>query len=134
MMVEDRYLLFMSDKEKISERALIKGMISKKSENEQVNEEKVRGYVPKNCDFKCYKCRYQGVCILPRRLIEARRRYAIGVENKNLLFNRKYRLNSLASIFLNLENYGKVFRSLVARLFRLNKEPLRYRRKSKYER
>jgi len=91
----------------------------------------LHGYIPSKCDLKCYKCRYQGTCIIPRRLIGARRRYAFAIENKNLFLNRKYGRNSFGSMLLSLEDYRKIFRSLVAGFPYLTRKILRYRRKQK---
>jgi len=62
-------------------------------------EETVNGYVPRRCDFKCYRCRYRGICVIPRKIIDAEKR----VTRNNLfgnttLLNNKYRLNGFPAI------------------------------------
>jgi hypothetical protein len=95
--------------------------------SQKSKDEKVQGYFPRNCDFKCHKCNYQGVCIVPRMLIEARRRYMFGIENKKFFLNRKYELNNLT-----LSLYGRIFKH-INKFSRLNKNFNRYRRKSRNE-
>jgi hypothetical protein len=63
------------------------------------DEGNVHGYTTRKCDLKCYKCRYQGVCVIPRRIIEARKRF---IRNNKLgmdLFNNEYRFNHFLPIF-----------------------------------
>jgi len=127
----DRHLLCMSKKNEMLEKAFPENSKYQPLKNEQ-NEERAGGYVPKHCDLKCYKCRYQGVCIVPRRLMAAWRRYAL--ENKNFLLNRKYELNSLSSILLSSRNYRKILHSLISSMKRLNRKFSRYGKNSKYER
>jgi len=98
--------------------------INNKTLNQKLekNEEKVRGYIPRGCDFKCYKCPHQGDCAIPRRLIEARRRYALRIENKKTFL--KYMLNNLA---LTLSLYDRILRPIFNVFSRLNRN-FRYRR------
>jgi len=73
--------------------------LSDKGVNKAHEEETVNGYVPKKCDLKCYRCRYRGICIIPRKIIETEKR----VTRNNLfgnttLLNNKYRLNGPITI------------------------------------
>ena len=84
-----------------------------KNSNKSSNEGKVNGYIPRNCDLKCYKCRYQGICIIPRMLIDTRKRFVRNSILRISLSNNRYRLNEFPQIF----GYKKKFlRYLVANL------------------
>ena len=70
-----------------------------------------------NCDFKCYKCRYDGFCAIQRRIYEQ------DAKRKNSNQVDKYKLNVLPDL------HYKIFRPL----FDKNKKPFsRYRKRSKY--
>jgi len=66
-----------------------------KRSNEASYEENIHGYIPRKCDFKCYKCRYRGTCIISRRLTEARKPFTRNMLENTFLNNNKYRLNDL---------------------------------------
>jgi len=71
-----------------------------KSASKTSDEENVHGYIPRRCDLKCYKCRYQGICVIPRRIIEARRRFLRNnMFGNRILLNNKYRFNDFLPIF-----------------------------------
>jgi len=75
-----------------------------KNSSKVSNEENIHGYIPRRCDLKCYKCRYQGICIIPRRLIEARKRFIRNSIFGNMsLINNKYRFYD----FLTFLGYKK---------------------------
>jgi|GEM_PF-2676054 len=70
-----------------------------KGANKAPEDENTHGYIPRRCNFKCYKCRYRGICVIPRKIIETEKR----VVRNNLfgnttLLNNKYRLNGFLSI------------------------------------
>jgi len=71
-----------------------------KNSGKASDKENVRGYTPRHCDLKCYKCRHQGDCVIPRRIIEARRRYMRNSMTKNTvsLLNDTYGLNTVSSL------------------------------------
>jgi len=70
----------------------------------KASEEIVHGYVPRRCNLKCYKCRYQGICVVPRRLIEASKRTIRNNIFRNMsLLNNKYKFND----FLTTLGYKK---------------------------
>jgi len=103
---------------------------SQKSNNKQIDNKNVRGYIPRKCDLKCYKCHYQGICIVPRSLISALGRYVRG--NKHFPNNGEFGLNGMDSVLLNLENYGKT-KPLISGPVTLKRKFPRYRKRSKYE-
>jgi len=88
------------------------------------DKENVRGYTPRHCDLKCYKCRHQGDCVIPRRIIEARRRYMKNSRTTNAvaLLNNRYGLNTV----LNLRKYVNRFSTYM--LTKLLKKGARNRR------
>lgn len=73
-----------------------------KNSNKASNEETVHVYIPRRCDQKCYKCRYQGICIIPR-MIEARKRSIINNILGMPVLNSKYKPND----FLIILGYKK---------------------------
>jgi len=76
----------------------------KANSNRTSNEENVHGYIPRKCDFRCYKCRYQAKCVIPRRLTEARKRFIGNNVLGNMTpLNNKYRRN----VFLPILGYRK---------------------------
>jgi len=88
-----------------------------KSSSKASDKENIRGYIPRHCDLKCYKCRHQGDCVILRRIIEARRRYLRNSMAKNTasLLNDIYGLNAIS----NLRKYGNRFsRYVLAKLLR----------------
>jgi len=83
-----------------------------KSSNNSSNDENIQGYIPRKCDLNCYKCRYQGVCVIPRRLIEERKRF---IRNNMLglpLTNDKYRLNDFPIILGYKKKFLKYLNNL----------------------
>jgi hypothetical protein len=71
-----------------------------KNSNKSSNEGKVHGYIPRSCDLKCYKCQYQGICIIPRRLIKAKKRsIRNSILGNRIPINNKYKLNDFLQIF-----------------------------------
>jgi len=75
-------------------------------------EENIHGYIPRKCDLRCYKCRYQRICIIPRRLIETRKRSIRNNILRNVTpLNNKYGLNDILPI---LGYKKKLLRYLVA--------------------
>jgi len=81
------------------------------------HEDTVHGYVPRRCDLKCYKCRYQGICVIPRKIIEAEKRLIRNNLFRNtILLNNKYRFNDFPRIL----GYKK---NLLRYLTNLKKKP-----------
>jgi len=74
------------------------------NKNRTSNEENLYGYIPRKCDLKCYKCRHQGICIVPRGLIEAGKRSIRNNIFRNVTpLNNKYGLKD----FLPILGYKK---------------------------
>jgi len=94
-----------------------------KNSNKKSLEENVHGYIPRRCDLKCYKCRYQGICIIPRRIIEARKRFIRNsmLGNKSPLNNR-YRLNDFLPIFDYKKKLLRYLTTLKGKLYRKDLE------------
>jgi hypothetical protein len=72
--------------------------VNKNSSN--ASRENAHGYIPRRCDLNCGRCRYQGICIIPRMLIDTRKRFVRNSILRNrILINNKYRLNDFPQIF-----------------------------------
>lgn len=102
---------------------------SQKSNNRQIDNKNVRGYIPKKCDLRCYKCHYQGFCIVPRSLVSTLGHYVRG--NKHFHNNVHNGLNILKSILLNSKNYDKS--KFLDGYSILRKKYSRHRKRSHYE-
>jgi hypothetical protein len=75
-----------------------------KNSNITSDEENFHRHIQRRCDLKCYKCRYQGICVIPRRLIEAgKRSIRNNIFGNMSLINNKYRFND----FLKILGYKK---------------------------
>ena len=69
-----------------------------KNPNKTSDEEGFHGYVPRKCDLKCYKCRFQGICVIPRRIIDARKQFISNNFSRSVLHKNGYGLNGFLSI------------------------------------
>jgi hypothetical protein len=71
-----------------------------KNPSKPLDEKNVHGYLPRRCDLECYKCQYQGICIIPRRLLEAGKRFVGNNRFRNMSSNNnKYGFNDFLEIF-----------------------------------
>jgi len=91
--------------------------------NNAFEKKNVRGYVPRRCDLKCYKCRYQGICVVPRILIEAGKRTIRNNIFRNMsLLDNKYKFNDFPTILGYKKRLLRYLTNLKKKLYNKDKE------------